>query len=311
MYLYANKPKRTLKLKLGSTFYIATEKRERFHMQSIDQFVNYFLPTKYNYQLVGKDEKSDITIWDIYLKDNAELRKDEINILICVENVDHWNWYAHYTKYGNYGDDKMNIYLYNHIDKLSKQNHLAIPTAHLYMNYFITNNLQPSYYTKFANKRFCLLINKSKLNPDIQQIKEELEKIDIVDDISMYTNIANASCYHSMELLNVFNQYKFIICYENSYKNGYITEKIFNCFFARTLPIYKGAPNVLDYFEAGSFLDGRNPNLLQQIQLLNNNEELYDRYIHAEKVSKRYNNEQYNEHMVNYIENRLWRNMLF
>lgn len=58
--------------------------------------------------------------------------------------------------------------------------------------------------------------------------------------------------------LNVLSQYKFSICYENSCNiKGYITEKIFDCFFARCIPVYWGADNVEDYIPGDCFIDRR------------------------------------------------------
>jgi hypothetical protein len=56
----------------------------------------------------------------------------------------------------------------------------------------------------------------------------------------------------------VLEQYKFSICYENVRDiPGYITEKIFDCFFAGCIPIYLGASNVTDYIPADTFVDKR------------------------------------------------------
>ena len=61
--------------------------------------------------------------------------------------------------------------------------------------------------------------------------------------------------------------YKFAICYENAQMiPGYITEKIFDCFFAGCVPIYWGAPNVTEYIPEGCFIDRRK---------FNSHEELY------------------------------------
>ena len=56
----------------------------------------------------------------------------------------------------------------------------------------------------------------------------------------------------------ILRQHKFSICYENArnYK-GYITEKIFDCFFAGTVPVYWGAPNILEYVPKDCFIDRR------------------------------------------------------
>lgn len=56
----------------------------------------------------------------------------------------------------------------------------------------------------------------------------------------------------------VLKKYKFAICYENAKDiSGYITEKIFDCFFAGCVPIYWGANNILDHIPANCFIDKR------------------------------------------------------
>lgn len=63
------------------------------------------------------------------------------------------------------------------------------------------------------------------------------------------------------------SEYKFSICYENAEKlSGYITEKIFDCFFAGCVPIYWGAPNISDSIPDNCFIDRR---------LFKSHEELY------------------------------------
>lgn len=56
----------------------------------------------------------------------------------------------------------------------------------------------------------------------------------------------------------ILEQYKFSICYENVFDiPGYITEKIFDCFFAGCIPIYLGASNITDYVPENCFIDKR------------------------------------------------------
>jgi alpha(1,3/1,4) fucosyltransferase len=56
----------------------------------------------------------------------------------------------------------------------------------------------------------------------------------------------------------VLSRYKFSICYENAYNiDGYITEKIFDCFLAGTVPIYLGAGNITAHVPASCFIDKR------------------------------------------------------
>jgi hypothetical protein len=52
--------------------------------------------------------------------------------------------------------------------------------------------------------------------------------------------------------------YKYSICFENSEMRGYITEKIFDCFYAGTVPIYHGAPDISDFIDPNSYIDFKN-----------------------------------------------------
>jgi hypothetical protein len=54
------------------------------------------------------------------------------------------------------------------------------------------------------------------------------------------------------------DRYRFSICYENvSDLNGYISEKIFDSFFAGCVPIYWGASNITQYIPESCFVDRR------------------------------------------------------
>ena len=67
---------------------------------------------------------------------------------------------------------------------------------------------------------------------------------------------------------DVYARYRFAICYENARDiPGYITEKIFDCFFAGCVPVYWGASNVTDHIPAECFIDKR---------MFDNYESLYD-----------------------------------
>ena len=54
----------------------------------------------------------------------------------------------------------------------------------------------------------------------------------------------------------VLQKYKFSICFENARDiPGYITEKIFDCFFASCIPIYWGANNIEEHIPKNCFID--------------------------------------------------------
>jgi len=58
--------------------------------------------------------------------------------------------------------------------------------------------------------------------------------------------------------LKVMSRYKFSICFENTNTvKDYISEKIFDSFFAKSVPIYWGAPNIEEYIPKNCFIDFR------------------------------------------------------
>jgi hypothetical protein len=62
-------------------------------------------------------------------------------------------------------------------------------------------------------------------------------------------------CLHKKEILQ---SHVFCICFENSSNEyGYISEKIFDCFFNGCIPIYYGAPNIQDYIPEECYVDFR------------------------------------------------------
>ena len=79
-----------------------------------------------------------------------------------------------------------------------------------------------------------------------------------------------------------YSRYKFAICYENA-KNisGYITEKIFDCFFGGCIPIYLGAPNIANYIPKNTFIDKNSFKTYRKLYkfLKNMDNETYSQYL--------------------------------
>jgi alpha(1,3/1,4) fucosyltransferase len=51
--------------------------------------------------------------------------------------------------------------------------------------------------------------------------------------------------------------YRFSLVFENARFPGYVSEKLFDCFFARCIPVYSGAPDVAQYIAPAAFIDAR------------------------------------------------------
>lgn len=85
----------------------------------------------------------------------------------------------------------------------------------------------------------------------------------------------------SKDKYKLLSKFKFSICFENSETSGYISEKIFDCFKARCVPIYLGAPNISDYISNKCFIDYRRFSSLQElVKFLNTiDEKTYYAYL--------------------------------
>jgi hypothetical protein len=57
--------------------------------------------------------------------------------------------------------------------------------------------------------------------------------------------------------IGLLSGYRFSICYDNAIFPGYVTEKIFDCFYAGCVPVYYGAPDVSEYIPKNCFIDKR------------------------------------------------------
>lgn len=86
--------------------------------------------------------------------------------------------------------------------------------------------------------------------------------------------------------VETLSKYKFSLCYENNTGlNGYVTEKIFDCMKAGTVPIYLGADNICEYVDKECFIDRRDFKDNEELCrfLKNVNELEYDAYRQAIK----------------------------
>jgi hypothetical protein len=76
--------------------------------------------------------------------------------------------------------------------------------------------------------------------------------------------------------------YRFSICFENAKDiPGYITEKIFDSFFAGCIPVYWGANNIQEYVPNDCYIDMRNFSSFEELykHISNITEDQYNTYI--------------------------------
>ncbi len=89
----------------------------------------------------------------------------------------------------------------------------------------------------------------------------------------------------SPDKISTYKNYRYALCFENLYlenwSNGWITEKIFDAFYALTVPIYYGCYNIEDYIDPKCFIDYRQFNSLVELRdyLKNMSDETYLEYV--------------------------------
>lgn len=284
--------------------------RKRYcSMVSLKQFIEYFFPTDLIDVEMGSDKVGlNVKLWDT--KDFVKPNK-LINIHICVENCRHFTHYSHYNKFGDYGDPNIQVYFYNHIDKLViTDKYMAIPVIYCRINYFnrFYSSIKPTTYCSFAKKKFCLFTtNRITRNKEKQKIRDMLKSIGHCDELDTYKPIVgNQSCYNSTVFINLMQQYKFIFVMENSVLDGYVTEKIFNPFFARAIPIYNGSPKIMDYINPESFFWVKNPmmdldEVKKKLIRVSQSEEEYNKILEMNKIAEGYTDEEYGSKLKHFI----------
>lgn len=165
------------------------------------------------------------------------------------------------------------------------------------IKYFKFNYCQPSkvenpFAKSFQEKKLCTLVagNKSCAIPG-ELYSERLRTIQYFErkhngKFEFYGTGWETGKYKNYKgvipgKLEVMSNYRFAICYENGIMNGYITEKIFDCFFAQCVPVYWGAPNITTFIPANTFIDRRAFRTHDELyQFLNSmTEDIYERYI--------------------------------
>jgi hypothetical protein len=94
-------------------------------------------------------------------------------------------------------------------------------------------------------------------------------------------------CGSAADKRETMSQYRYALCLENNnhplWSTGYVTEKIFDCFYAFSVPVYLGAPDVEKNIPPECFIDLRNfPSLAELDEyLLRMSDEEYCGYLTA------------------------------
>jgi alpha(1,3/1,4) fucosyltransferase len=143
-------------------------------------------------------------------------------------------------------------------------------------------------------KKFCCIIISNE---------SAFERIDFFKKLSKYKKI---DCFGKTSLTNSDNnllpkcwtenpeflsQYKFVISFENSFEEEYITEKLVNTLLGKAIPVYRGAPNVSEYFNTDAFINyedyGKNyDQMIRKIIELDKDDVKYEEFLSRPWLTK-------------------------
>ncbi|MBL7036435.1 hypothetical protein ISR94_01115 [Candidatus Microgenomates bacterium] len=154
----------------------------------------------------------------------------------------------------------------------------------------------------FSKKKLLVMINSNKKSIFLYKLfvlwqKDQRYKIAhllsqyIEDDFDLYGkgwDISSKSYKgkYRGDKIKKLSKYKFCICFENSSSPGYITEKIFDCFVARCVPVYLGPSNIGKYIPLNTFVDfskfKNHKNLIEFLNSMGKDE--HEQYINNAKI---------------------------
>ncbi len=143
--------------------------------------------------------------------------------------------------------------------------------------------------------KFCCIIISNEYSSERIEFFKQLSKYKKVDCFgkTKYTNSDNNFLPKSWaDNPKFLSQYKFVISFENSFEEEYITEKLPNTMLAKSIPIYRGASNIGEYFNKESFINfedyGKSyKKMIQKIKELDFDDKKYLDFINNPWMTKK------------------------
>ena len=130
-------------------------------------------------------------------------------------------------------------------------------------------------------KKFCAFIVTSNSSRERVKFFKKLSKYKKVDSYGKVQNNMGENIFdtHWVNNFEILKQYKFVISFENNFTKEYMTEKLPNAMLGDTIPIYRGAPNIGEYFNTKSFINyddyGSYDKMIKKIIELDKSDEKY------------------------------------
>lgn len=155
--------------------------------------------------------------------------------------------------------------------------------SYIECNRFYERLVQRPKVTKVPSKFCCFIVSNGTSKPR-NKMFELCNTYKRVDSYGKYNNNMGdviPHMYHTQSYFDMLSEYKFIICFENTKKGTYITEKLINPYLANIIPVYWGTEYVKTLFNMDSLIYVNDETeeaymaALNKMIELDNNDELY------------------------------------
>lgn len=225
---------------------------EKTDANAIDYFLELFkkIPQLATAELTDNINKATILFESVFNRSYVNEKKWDLTI--CY-NSEPYRFHEDY-------DIILDSELYN--DSPSLKKYIDLPHCIYYMNRGVDYGIDALISRPDRIQiplKFCCFIVSNGGSPPRNYMFELLSQYKHVDSLGKYeNNVGNPDGidlpYWSKEYLNLLSEYKFIICFENTKKGTYATEKIVNPFLAHIIPIYWGSKHTFEIFNRESIL---------------------------------------------------------
>jgi hypothetical protein len=166
---------------------------------------------------------------------------------------------------------------------------------------------------KIEPKKFCAFIVSNPNSYERNMFYKELSKYKKVDSYGKLFNNSKSDLSRKdfMDNSKIFSEYKFVVCFENSNRKGYVTEKLINVMQSGSIPIYRGSSDIGKYFNDDSLITYENSKcsnkeMIKKILELDKNDSKFKKMLNKpyfknnkipEKIKK--SDEKYNKFIKN------------
>lgn len=225
----------------------------------------HILCERYNVEIKDNPEFVDYVFFSCFGNEHWNVNADCLKIFITAENItpdfnvcdyaigfDRIDFGDRYLRFSNFYSP---IYQQKIADLIEKREFNNVPLKTDFCSFVVSNGKAAEYRVQLFN---------------------ELCKYKRVNSGGRYLNNIGGAVGNKLE----FEQkHKFSICCENSSHKGYTTEKIYQAFGARVIPIYWGDPDIELVFNSKAFINAHRfksiREVVETVKAIDQDDELY------------------------------------